>query len=165
MVLQARMSPSDDRWYNVNRDLAHCFADVVREVAARLDDDRWPVIGELCRANQVSDDDLAQACGAFCRFVVGACDDPRESMHTVLSRVGWFDLPSVAQVAYMAYLGTVVAGYFFAGVREATIGGQGPLLDCDDLRAFGREGYRALTRRRPWWSRLWRRLRRWWSVS
>lgn len=137
MTLQARMSEGDPRLYNPNRDVAHNFADVVHEVAARLEDNRWPVVGDLLARYQIGEDQLGEACKAFCTFVASSTEIPKEKMEEALVRAGWFHVPEAAQLAYMAYLGTVLSGYFYAGVREATLQGSGPTLTCQDLRAAG----------------------------
>lgn len=149
--LQARMSENDPRLYNVNRDVAHNFGDIVREVAGRLEDNRWPVVGQILTQHKVTEEQLGQACAAFCTFVASSVDVPKERMNEALARCGWFNVPEAAQVAYMAYLGTVVSGYFYAGVREATLQGVGPALTCQDLRDVGGRAARLLAA--PRWRR------------
>ena len=162
MSLQMRLSQSDARLYSANRDVAHCFAPVVKEVAARLEDNRWPAVGQYLTDLGVSDAALGEACVAFVYFVRSAVDYPKESMADALARCGWYKLPEAAQVAYMAYLGTVVSGIFFHGVREVTINGEGPCSTMGDLVAAGERAHRLLTIprwRRPWF-RAWALLRR-----
>jgi hypothetical protein len=165
MTLQARMSQDDPRFYNPNRDVAHCFAEVARETAARLEDERWEVIHKLGEQHQITQEDLGLACKAFCEFVT-ADFRKGESMLACLERVGWFEVKPEAQLFYLGVLGTVVAGVFFAGVREATLGGVGPLLSCQDLRQRGAECARAMTM--PRWRRrlagVRRRLRGAWAA-
>lgn len=151
--LQARMSENDPRLYNVNRDVAHNFGDVVREVAGRLEDARWPIIAEICKHYNVTEDQLGLACEAFCKFVASSVEVPKERMNEALARCGWFNVPEAAQVAYMAYLGTVMAGYFYAGVREATLAGVGPAQTYQDLREVGSRASKLLTSSR-WRRRL-----------
>ncbi len=164
--LQARMSENDPRLYNVYRDVAHCFGDVAREVAGRLEDGRWPVVKEICDKYGVTEDQLGLACEAFCKFVASSVEIPKERMNDALTRSGWYAVPDVAQVAYMAYLGTVVSGYFFAGVREATLGGVGPAQNYQDLREVGSRASKLMTA--PRWrrklDRLWERLRLTWAT-
>ncbi len=146
MSLQARMSESDQRLYNPNRDVAHCFGDMVREVAARLEDERWPIVKDVLEKYNVTQDQLGQACEAFCNFVSSSMDTPKERMNEALARCGWFNVPDSAQLAYMAYLGTVVSGYFYAGIREATLDGVGPAQSLKDLRDAGSRSAKAMTR-------------------
>lgn len=149
--LQARMSEADPRLYNVNRDVAHNFGDVVREVAARLEDGAWPAVKAMLARQQVTEDQLGAACAAFCTFVASSVDVPKERMHEALQRSGWFAVPEAAQIAYMAYLGTVMTGYFYAGVREATLQGVGPAQTYQDLRAVGTRSAKVMAA--PRWRR------------
>ena len=80
MSLQARMSQGDSGLYNPNRDIAHCFGDVVKEVAARLEDERWPELVAILSREGVSMDDLGEACQALCLFVASSTEDPEETM-------------------------------------------------------------------------------------
>jgi hypothetical protein len=164
-MFQARASQWDHRLYNVNRDCAHNFGDVMREVVARLENRRWPTLVGWLAERGVTDAQLGDACAAFCQFVATATQFPPEQMQEALTRCGWFDQPREAQVAVMATLGTVLAGYYWAGVREACILGDNPCLSYQDLRQAGREC--AIWLARPAWQRWlllrWRALRRWWS--
>jgi hypothetical protein len=166
MTLQARMSEGDQRLYNPNRDVAHNFSTVVGEVADRLEEERWPAITAYLKDQDVTEEQLGAACKAFIEYVAGACDSPDEKMTEVLTRVGWYKVPEPAQVAYMAYLGTVMSGVYFVGAREATLGGEGPCDNLEDLRKAGRECHKAMTVpkwRRPVY-RLFRRLGKAWNA-
>lgn len=159
MSMQARASEWDHRLYNINRDVAHNFGDVMREVAARLEDGRWPVLNEIMAHYKVSQEDLGKACEAYCIFVMSAADDRKERMGACLTRSGWYDVPEHAQVALMAILGTVLSGYFWSGAREATLGGVGPCLTYTDLRERGRQC--ATLMQIPRWKRLWGKFCAW----
>lgn len=161
MSLQARMSEHDPRLYNVNRDLAHCFGTVMMEVAARIEDQRWPFLTELLRTHGVSDESLGEACAAVCRFVISTVDNPKENMHSCLARSGFFSCHEAAQVAVMAVLGTVVLGIHWVGVREATLGGVGPVLTYADLGWRGSECAKLMSMSR--WRRRWLRFKNWLS--
>ena len=152
MSIQARASEWDHRLYNINRDVAHNFGDVMREVADRLEDGRWPVLAEIMEHYKISQEDLGRACEAFCIFVTSAADDRKERMGACLARSGWYDVPEHAQVALMAILGTVMSGYFWSGAREATLGGVGPCLTYTDLRERGKQC--AALMQIPRWKRL-----------
>lgn len=156
-MLQARAAEWDHRLYNVNRDVAHCFGEVVREVAARLEDRRWPILAEIQERFGVSDADLSKACEGFMLFVASAVEHPKEGMQACMRRSGYLDAPEAAQVAYMAILGTVMSGYFWAGAREATIQGQGPCNSLQDLRDYGHDASRFIMM--PRWKRQWHRFR------
>lgn len=167
MSTQARASEWDQRLYNVNRDVAHNFGDVMREVAARLEDDRWETLSFMLERvgwkGELKQEALGQACEAYCLFVMTTADNPKESMGAALARVGWNDVPEPAQVALMAIMGTVLSGYFWAGAREASIQGVGPCLTYQDLRDAGRRAAKQLLI--PRWKRVVNKLyARWLAV-
>jgi hypothetical protein len=162
MSLQARMSEGDKRLYDANRDVAHNFPAVIREVFHRIQHRRWEALDALLEARKVSDIELGAAVDVLAKFVSGAVDNPKEDMQDVLKRVGWFDLSDEAHVAVMATVGTVMLGIFFHGAREATLGGEGPCSNLDELVARGREAHLLMTTprwRRPL-ARIWHRYRK-----
>jgi hypothetical protein len=155
-MLQARFSKDDQRLYSVYRDIAHNFKDVALIVAQRLSDDTWAPLADYLTSKGVSKADLGRACQAFCSFVMTATvksqpGQPQPSMEDCLKESGWFDVAEPAQVAYMSYLGTVVAGYYFAGVRSACVLGYDPTKEGEDLREHGARAMKALTT--PKWKR------------
>jgi len=151
MPIQARLSQDDPRFYNVNRDVAHCFESIATEVAARLEDGRWPVLKRYLDEHGVTDEQLGEVCVAFCKFVLGTCDDPAEGMGELLERVGWHNVPEEAQVALCAILGTVMMGVFFRGARDVTMGFDGPCANMKHLAEAGRQAHKWLTM--PRWKR------------
>lgn len=151
MTLQARSSEWDHRLYNVNRDVAHNFSEVVREVANRLESMRWDALKQMLKERGVTEDDLGKACEGFMLFVASAVENPKETMGGCLRRSGYLDAPEEAQIAYMAILGTVMAGYYWTGCREATLGGVGPCQTNQDLREAGAQASRLLAM--PRWKR------------
>lgn len=164
MVMQARFSEADPRFYDVNRDFAHCFDQVALEVAARLEDGWWPPIDEYLKQHNITGDDLGEACRAYCDFVVHATDDRRESLEDLLHRVGWFEVPEPAQVAYQAYMGMVLTGMFFKGRRDATMLDEPRITSAEHLRWSGRRSAKILSMSR--WKRMFyyliRSPLRWW---
>lgn len=145
MSLQARTSEWDHRLYSVNRDVAHNFRFVVEELARRLTDNRWKPVGEYLRLKCSEEEDLGAACKAFIDFVASTATNPKETMEEALTRVGWFKVPEAAQVAYMAYLGTILAGIYFHGAREATLQGKGPCSEISELVAAGALCHKLMT--------------------
>ena len=135
MTLQARMSADDRRLYNPGRDVAHNFQEVMNLVAGRLEDEKWPELAEILKREKVNMDDLGEACGAYCRYIASAADeDKRElSMIDSMRASGFMDCKPAAQVAVLAMIGTCYAGIQFGGIREATIGGEGPLESIADV--------------------------------
>jgi len=135
MSLQARMSEGDTRLYNPSRDVAHNFKQVLELVAARLEDEKWPELAELLAREGVSMDDVGEACGAYCTYVASAADpeSAQKPMQVSLLESGFFECHPAAQVAVLAMIGTCYAGIQHAGIREATVGGEGPLNSVSDL--------------------------------
>ncbi len=154
--IQARMSKEDPRLYNVNRDLAHNFQRVAEMVAGRLEDELWPDLAAILKREGINQYDLGAACESFCIFVGSSFERPEEDMTQALERCGWMQLKPGAQVAVMACLGTVVLGMHFAGVREATLGGEGPAMSLKALHDYGKQSSALITESR--WAR---RIRRW----
>jgi hypothetical protein len=161
MGLQARMSEGDPRLYNVYRDVAHNFGDVMREVAARLEDGKWEAVKQYLDKEGVTMEQLGEACKAACIFVQTATQQKDEKMGPALVRSGWWNVPEPANVALCAIVGTVMFGYFWAGAREATIKGAGPCDNYQDLRARGEECARIMML--PWYKKKWLRWRAWFS--
>lgn len=167
MSTQAKLlKPHDPRLYSPNRDPAHNFDYVVKALAGRVEDGTWPELTRLAAADGVTMDDLGQGCQVLCHYVMGALDDKKETMAQALARSGWLDLRPTVRIVLMAYLGTIWLGIQWAGVREATLGGEGPLMGYADLIAFGNRQaeYMRMSRRRRRWERLRLRLRRAWEA-
>lgn len=153
MPLQARFQEHDPRLYNVNRDLAHNFKEVLELTAARLEDGTWTELDEFLKENEVSMEDLGEACAAFCTYVASAATDKKADMLTGLTNSGWFDCKVGAQAGYLAVLGTVLAGVAHRGIREATLDEDGPALKVGELVAAGDTCLKAM--RISKWKRRW----------
>lgn len=157
MALNARMSQNDPRLYSPNRDVAHNFEAVIQEVAKAVETDRWDTLTQLANDHNITGEQLGLCLQALCKFVIVQADHPKESMAACLSRCGFLDLPPIARVVVMAYLGTVTLGIHWAGVREATLDGQGPALTYKGLRATGYAASKLM--KLPRWRRLLYRVR------
>jgi hypothetical protein len=166
LSIQARLSQDDKRFYSVNRDLAHNFGEIMMEVAKRCEEERWDVLTKLLKEKGVGQEDVGKAIQALCRFVATQTDIKRESMPSCMARCGFLDLPGPAKVVVMAYLGTVVLGVHWAGVHEATIGGEGPAMSYSNLRWHGMICSKLMGM--PWWRRrlylLQRRFKKAWRT-
>jgi hypothetical protein len=132
-MMQARMSSSDPRLYNPSRDVAHNFQQVMLLVSAQLEDKVWPDLNQLLEREGVSLDDLGQACGAYCNYLVNSKDDHSLEMEEAVKKSGFLDCKPAAQIAVMALIGTCYAGIHHVGIREASIMGDGPLKTVADL--------------------------------
>lgn len=166
MGTQARMSESDNRYYSPNRDVAHNFNYVISEVADRIEGGKWDYLLELAKKEGVTDDQLGQVCAALIKFSAVQLDHKKESMASCLSRCGFLELSPAARAIVMAWMGTVYLGMMWSGVREATLGGVGPVQSYQKLRWQGRRMMILMTL--PKWRRrlhnLRSRLRRAWRV-
>lgn len=129
MTLQARMSEGDRRLYNPSRDVAHNFKEVMDIVAGRLEDQKWPELIEILGREGVSMDEIGEACGCYCTYLASAADQDMAgiSMIESMRASGFFKCKPASQVAVLAMIGTCYAGIQFGGIREATVGGEGPL--------------------------------------
>lgn len=166
MSLQARMSADDPRWYSANRDLAHNMKELMGRVFKRLQGRAWPELELVLQSHLTTDEEVAEAFDALCRYMAHTQDEMRTEYQEALERAGWFRCDAGAQVAVLAMLGTVVLGVHYAGVRESTIGGQGPAASLRELSRAGEEfsTYMALPRWRRKWTLRWRRLRAAWRA-
>lgn len=152
MSLQARMNQQDPRYYNVNRDVAHNFGEVMKILAERMEAGGWDTVQALATGNGLTDEELGKACQSLCNFVEGHMEY-KESMSAGLGRSGFLSVHPMARLIVMAWLGNITLGMHWAGVREATIGGSGPAMTYKDLAARGAECAKLMTMGR--WQRRW----------
>lgn len=158
-LMQARLTQNDTRLYTPDRDLAHCFGPFIERVAQRIEDGRWPALTRLANLEGIDEETLGKACQCLCHFIVTQVDTASETMAQGMDRCGWLDLPETARVIVMAHLGAITLGAHWAGVREATMGGQGPALT---YKALADVGHRcAELMKKPRWKR---RLERRWNA-
>ncbi len=157
MTLQARMSADDRRLYNPSRDVAHNFQEVMNLVAGRLEDHVWPELDAVLQREGITLDDLGEACGAYCTYLASAVHDPNLPMSESLRASGFLKCKPAAQVAVMAMIGTCYAGIQHAGIREASVGGEGPLYTVGDLLVHA-ERFRAQVGQSRW-RRQWERFK------
>lgn len=154
-------SSGEDRLYNPNRDVAHCFGWVVEEASRRLASQQWPVLADYCKAHGVTPEELAAAAASFSAAVAQAAEHPEERRPAqTLKRVGFLDVRDEAQFAYQAVLGTVCLGIFWQGVKHASVGGFNPVVNSEGLAREAGLVSAALTARRGVLSRLVRMFRR-----
>lgn len=147
MGLQARFSADDKRLYRPERDVAHNFGSIAMVVAQRLEEleNNPNCLTAFKKHFNVTDAQLGQACAAFCKFVPAAADPKTKSMVESLSESGWFEVEEPAQFLYMALLGTVISGVYWAGVREASVAEHSPAENYQELANYGRDLSRRMT--------------------
>jgi hypothetical protein len=133
------MSEGDRHLYNPGRDVAHNFQEVLEMVADRLEKQSWPELTEILAREEVDMDDLGEACGAYCTYIASAADPEKVMLPMVdaMRLSGFFDCKPAAQVAVLAMIGTCYAGIQFGGIREATVGGEGPLETIAEVAQHG----------------------------
>jgi len=160
MTMQARMTANDARLYNPSRDVVHNFQQVMKLVAGRLEDASWTELDELLRRENTTMDDLGEACQAYCNYLANSAKLPDLPMYDSLEQCGFFKTKPAAQVAVLAMIGTCYAGIHHIGIREATVGGEGPLQTVDELMVYAQRfrEYAGMSRTRRRWERLKRRI-------
>jgi hypothetical protein len=138
--MNARMTPNG-LLYNPHRDVAHNFKEVAELVAGRLEDHSWHELSEVLIREGVSMDQLGEAMGCFCTYLASAADPDKSdwSMCKSIQESGFFDCDDAAQVAVMACFGQAFAGIQFAGIREVSLDGEGPMLQIKELGRFAEE--------------------------
>lgn len=163
--LQARLSQADPRLYSANRDLAHNFVEVMGAVVGRINAKQWDYLAAYAEKEGVTDEELSKACDSLCRFVACQMATKRADMGEELTASGFFKVSPAARAVVMSYLGTVILGMHWSGVREATLDGNGPASLLRGLRWHGDKCVKLM--RLPAWRRnlymLRRRLRRAWQ--
>ena len=97
MGLQARFSADDKRLYRPERDVAHNFGSIAMVVAQRLEEleNNPNCLTAFKKHFNVTDEQLGQACAAFCKFVPAAADPnfPGEYKTAAQSEVMQVPLP------------------------------------------------------------------------
>jgi len=153
MGLQARMSEGDRRLYNPSRDVAHNFQEVMNLVAGRLEDQKWPELAEILDREGVDMDEIGEACGCYCTYLASAAEPDMAGISMVESirMSGFFECLPAAQVAVLAMIGTCYAGIQFGGIREATMGGEGPMETIAEVAQHGARLHRYMGM--PRWKR------------
>lgn len=161
--MEARMSQASDKLYNPERDISHCFADLVRITCARVSENSWYELAEADK--HVKDDDIAKAMQSLSDFATNRSPNP--DMEQVLDGCGWFDIPVRARAHVLANLGVVVMCYYYSGVRMVTVNGIGPHVADIDLPLVANAAATALcnsTRVGRAWRLFWTRLRKAWEA-
>lgn len=155
--------------YSPGRDIAHCFNPFMDAVYERIQAQAWDYLTDLARREGVTDEDLGQVAKCLSTFI-GTQMGPKESMNEALVRSEFLALPAAPRAIVMAYLGTVVLGAHWAGVRHASLGGKGPAETYRRLFWAGRKCvllmsmprwrrrlYTVARRVRVAWRTLWRK--------
>lgn len=70
------------------------------------------------RYNEEAFTELEKAKDVYCAFINEAHEDKAQGCTDALGEVGWGDVPTPAQVTWLAMLGQVVTGQLFQGIRD-----------------------------------------------
>ena len=123
-------APSRDFAYNYPRmitTIINCFSQnywpelyntylEMYRVAHDIDELEFEVNGD--RYNNTAFDELEKAKDVYCAFINEAHEDKAQGCTDALGEVGWGDVPTPAQVTWLAMLGQVVTGQLFQGIRD-----------------------------------------------
>lgn len=150
MPIQYRPN-SSGMLYAPARDLTYFFPDLCKRVAKSLHEQQFPDLHRWLDSQGVTSDDLGEACRAFCEYLVTSHEVPAECPNDVLERAGWFKVKPEAQIAYMYYVGTTMAGYFFKGIRDVQELGRDAPASLKQLRTYGK--YARMVMSMPPWRR------------
>jgi|JI10StandDraft_1071094.scaffolds.fasta_scaffold11878_5 hypothetical protein len=158
MTTQMRLSPHDNRLYSVARDIVHNWKPVMEHIAGVIDDQRWKELQEVLDAGNISHDEVGEALSCFMIYNASAAvkSPDNNDMLTALQTSGFLACKPLAQVAVMALIGQAYAGIQFAGIRDACLGTDKPLLDIQELVKAADE---IRGRKRTLLSKLWRVLK------
>lgn len=151
--------------YAPQRDVAHLFVPVMRQVAAWVEDGTWNELSSFMTKYSVTPEMVAEACGKMCQSIGTAAEHPTETCRESIQRTGFLDEPEESQLIVLACIGAMFVGIQHSGIREATLDGEGPLMEAKDLIAAGEKvlavfAAAPVARKRM---RLSGRLRRWFS--
>jgi hypothetical protein len=103
--------------------------------------------------------DLGEAAGAYCRFITDAHTHPERNISQALAEAGWSACKPEARIAYLFYVGALMSGTFFRGVRAATPEGGERIPEVEELLESAEECLYRMAM--PPWSRWLYRVTRW----
>lgn len=148
--------------YAPSRDLLYIYPDVLRNVADRLEDAPFKPLHDWLKERDVTLDDLGEAAGCYCKYMNAAHQGVERTMWDILEKSGWNQCKWEARVAYMFYVGILMTGVFFKGVRDATPEGGETISQVKALIAAGRQfdAYLSLSWFEKWLYRRFKWLRR-----
>jgi hypothetical protein len=139
------------------------FPSIVENVADRLEEECFPVLHKWLKEQDVTSDELGEACRAYIEFMQTAHLNPDETCQQALERVGWFEVRDEARIAYIFYIGSQLMGTMWHGLRDVAAITDDVLDDMTRLTGLADRMQLALSK--PKWrrriSRLWQRLRQW----
>jgi hypothetical protein len=123
--------PEGGKWYSPDRDLAHNFPALFMEMVRKYRNRSWPELEDVISACGLSDREIDEAISCYADYIGGAVskDGKPLTMLESLTDSGFLARSPAAQVCVFAMVGLVMSSAQFTAARDATIGGEGPLLD------------------------------------
>lgn len=142
--------------YAPHRDIAYLYGPCVQAAEDMIFEGRDKELTEWLREEGVTEDDLGEALRAYCLALNAAHQNPDETWLDVLERTGFSSVKAPARIALMYYIGTVMAGTFFKGLRDVVELGDNTIPSIQRLIQTGENmaRYLAKGRIRRWWHRL-----------
>ena len=127
MVGEVRYAPA--------RDIVYLLPDIMTNVADRLEEGHFKELHALLKRRKITMDDLGEACKAYITFMNTGHEDPHKRIDDVLKDAGWYKVKPEARIAYMYYVGAMMSGTFFRGIRDVTPERGDTIPQVKDLRA------------------------------
>lgn len=146
--------------YAPARDIAYLYPNVVQAMENMLYQQKFPVLKTWLQSEGVTEEELAKTVEAYCLFLNLAHKEPEETVEMCLERSGFTGMPAPAQVALMFYLGSIMTGTFFKGIRDITPLGGDTTFEVHQLVKMGERcaDYAMKGRFGKWWVRTQMRL-------
>ena len=142
MTLQVRprSGMGDKKMYAPNRDIAWVTPDFTRVALEAMGEINWnaDAYGPYLRDTNTTEEDLGKAAEALAKAYGLFCDDEIKSPLEALTKAGFFDTPTPAQVAIVYKVGQVFIGSFFVGIRDVLLKGEDKPASVAELIEAGR---------------------------
>lgn len=119
MTVQMR-SPTDGRAYSPDGDIAHNFIDLLRRSFYGLEPHLWEDwYGDYLKFKGATAEDLEKVALAMAQYIRHVGDPEVKDPLEALTKAGFFETNSAAQLAVMAKLGQILTCAYFTRFREA----------------------------------------------
>ena len=151
--------------YAPSRDIVYLLPDIMANVADRLEDEHFSELHSLLKKKRwfrrkgITMDDLGEACKAYITFMKTGHEDPDKNIDDVLRDAGWYKVKPEARIAYTYYVGAMMSGTFFRGIRDVTPERGETISQVKDLRAAAEQ--MELVCRLGWFRRVLYRWSKW----
>lgn len=158
--VKPRSGPFQEVRYSPQRDIAYLYGPCVQAAEDMVYEGRDESLTAWLDANGITHDELGEAFQKFCLALNAAHQNPKESWEDVLERTGFSKVKAPARIAMMYYIGTIMAGTFFQGIRDVVELGDDTVHSIQNLIETGEDMARYLAKGRisRWWYRIRRRL-------